>query len=424
MAEIGFTDVTTDAKTTPTQTYGHKAITKDGEEYHVVCAVFTEPRSVTLASGLKDGFLEIGQECKSSLANYISTIPAATKDNTILFITGYNGGAAAANVAGRLSDDLANSSSTFVYTFASPNYECDHDPSAKAPNFHTFTNTDDDVTMKPEKRGTIGKDAVEREYTFSSLNETERRKFNKVYLYLADTLYVNDVRTSRASTNNLCQTYMSFALCDSMFELSDDELERHLGMSRENGITLTAKDAKVNPNEKTVLKRTQVLSVSGEQGAVTYSKSSGDSGITVSKNGKVTVKKNVEPGTYHVGISASAAGDEFYKPKTVNQTVKIVVKRVNTITVTPRTATVTAGKKVTLPRSDVLTMTNAKGTVTYAKKSGNAKISIAKTTGKVTIKKGLKKGKTYKVKVAVNAAGDDTYAPKTVTKTFAIRMKA
>ena len=68
-------------------------------------------------------------------------------------------------------------------------------------------------------------------------------------------------------------------------------------------------------------------------------------------------------------------------------------------------------------------MLKAKGKVTYAKKAGAKKITVAKKTGKVVVKKGLKKGK-YKVKVAVKAAGNGSYAPKTVTKTFIIKVKA
>ena len=57
------------------------------------------------------------------------------------------------------------------------------------------------------------------------------------------------------------------------------------------------------------------------------------------------------------------------------------------------------------------------GTKAYAKASGNKKITIAKKTGKVTVRKGLKKG-TYKVKIKVKAAGTGNYKPsawKTVT---------
>ena len=101
---------------------------------------------------------------------------------------------------------------------------------------------------------------------------------------------------------------------------------------------------------------------------------------------------------------------------------KITVKKVNTITVKSKTATVKAGKKVTLKRSKVLTVNNAIGKVTYAKLSGNNKITV-KSNGKVVVKKGLKKKKTYKVKVAVTAAGNSKYGPKTVTKVFKVKVK-
>ena len=61
-------------------------------------------------------------------------------------------------------------------------------------------------------------------------------------------------------------------------------------------------------------------------------------------------------------------------------------------------------------------MKGAKGKAASCKVSGNAKIAVSKA-GKVTVKKGLKAGKTYKVKVLVCAVGNKTYAPafKTVT---------
>ena len=56
------------------------------------------------------------------------------------------------------------------------------------------------------------------------------------------------------------------------------------------------------------------------------------------------------------------------------------------------------------------------------KYNGNSKITIAKSTGKVTVKKGLKKG-TYKVKVKVKAAGTSNYNALTKTVTFTIKVK-
>ena len=72
----------------------------------------------------------------------------------------------------------------------------------------------------------------------------------------------------------------------------------------------------------------------------------------------------------------------------------------------------------------VITFTKkGQGKLTYTKASGNKKIAISKTTGKVTVRKGLKKG-TYKVKVKVKAAGNSNYNASTwKTATFKIKVK-
>ena len=62
------------------------------------------------------------------------------------------------------------------------------------------------------------------------------------------------------------------------------------------------------------------------------------------------------------------------------------------------------------------------GTLSYAKISGNKKITVNKKNGKVTIKKGLKKG-TYKVKIKVRAAGNATHKAATRTVTIKIKVK-
>ena len=59
--------------------------------------------------------------------------------------------------------------------------------------------------------------------------------------------------------------------------------------------------------------------------------------------------------------------------------------------------------------------------MTYGKKSGNKKIIVSKA-GKVTVKKGLKKG-TYKLVVKVRSAGDAYHKAKTVTVTVKIRVR-
>ena len=77
-------------------------------------------------------------------------------------------------------------------------------------------------------------------------------------------------------------------------------------------------------------------------------------------------------------------------------------------------------KNQSIKRSKVMTIKNNKGTLSFTKVSGNAKIVINATSGKITVKKKLKKG-TYKVQVAVKASGNATYA--TITKTVTIKIK-
>ena len=81
-------------------------------------------------------------------------------------------------------------------------------------------------------------------------------------------------------------------------------------------------------------------------------------------------------------------------------------------------------KNQTLAAGKVITFTKkGQGKLTYTKASGNKKITVSKTTGKVTVRKGLKKG-TYKIKVKVNAAGNANYNASTVKSvTFKVRVK-
>ena len=58
--------------------------------------------------------------------------------------------------------------------------------------------------------------------------------------------------------------------------------------------------------------------------------------------------------------------------------------------------------------------------LTYKMKKGNAKIKITKA-GKITVAKGLKKGKTYKVKIKVASAQTATF--KSAHTTVALKVK-
>ena len=138
-------------------------------------------------------------------------------------------------------------------------------------------------------------------------------------------------------------------------------------------------------------------------------------------------KGMVAAGTYHVKVTV-AGGETFDKTFVIN-------KAANPLSMKPKTATIKYSKlkkkAQTLAVSKVIKFTkDAKDKKTYTlssakkgKKSFKKYFKIDKSTGKVTVKKGLKKG-TYKVKVKVKAQGNANYkasAAKTVT--FTVKVK-
>ena len=91
-------------------------------------------------------------------------------------------------------------------------------------------------------------------------------------------------------------------------------------------VTGTSKTIKYN----TVKKKTQTFKVTATaEGTVSFKKSSGNSKITVSKAGKVTVKKGIKKGTYKVKVKVSATGTyryPTYAAASTNKTVTVKVK--------------------------------------------------------------------------------------------------
>ena len=122
------------------------------------------------------------------------------------------------------------------------------------------------------------------------------------------------------------------------------------------------------------------------------------------------------------GLSAGK-GSVLVENNGVKQKVSFnVVKKSNTMKVKTKTVKAKAKKKTTIKKSKAFKIKDAKGKVTFKKVKGNKKIKINKK-GKITVKKGLKKGKTYKLKVKVYANGDLTYASAYKTVTVKIKIK-
>lgn len=147
--------------------------------------------------------------------------------------------------------------------------------------------------------------------------------------------------------------------------------------------------------------------------------------------------KATKVGTFTAKATLKTNANYIYKwsdGTTAAKTIKWTInKAANPLTIKAKTATVkgsTKGKNGKLKKTKTLAVSKViaftkkgQGKLTYTKASGNKKITINKTTGKVTVKKGLKKG-TYKVKVKVKAAGNTNYKASAVkTVTFKVKVK-
>ncbi|MBQ3904349.1 MAG: hypothetical protein II744_05175, partial [Eubacterium sp.] len=75
-----------------------------------------------------------------------------------------------------------------------------------------------------------------------------------------------------------------------------------------------------------IISRKSAVSIKNAQGVLSYKKAKGNKKITVSKGGKITVKKGHKKGKYKVKIKVTATGNQTYKPITKTVTVIIKVK--------------------------------------------------------------------------------------------------
>ena len=101
--------------------------------------------------------------------------------------------------------------------------------------------------------------------------------------------------------------------------------------------------------------------------------------------------------------------------KVSRKTVKIKLKKLN------------AKKKLTIKKAKAYKIRNAVGKVTYKKikvnrKKYSKKFAVNAKTGKITVKKGVKRG-TYRLRVSVKAAGNANYKSKTRKITVIIKVK-
>lgn len=150
---------------------------------------------------------------------------------------------------------------------------------------------------------------------------------------------------------------------------------------------------------------------------LTY-KSSNTKIATVDSKGKVTIKA---AGTVKITINAKATGT--YKAATAKVlTIKIAKKAP---TIKTKIGTKNLSYNTLKKRAQVFTLgtsVNSKGTLTYKKLSGSRAVSVNSKTGKLTVKKGLRKG-TYRVKVQIKSAAKGNYTAGSRTVTVTVRVK-
>ena len=150
--------------------------------------------------------------------------------------------------------------------------------------------------------------------------------------------------------------------------------------------------------------------------AMTYN-SSNTKVATVDSKGKVTIKA---AGTAKITITAKATSS--YKAATKTLTVKVAkAAPVLKTKITSKNVSYNALRK----KAQVFTLgasVSSKGKLTYAKTAGSSAFTVNKTNGKITVKKGLKKG-TYKIKVKISAKATANYNAGTKTVLVTVRVK-
>lgn len=143
-------------------------------------------------------------------------------------------------------------------------------------------------------------------------------------------------------------------------------------------------------------------------------------------NYTVAYSNNTNVGTAKVVITLK--GNWFEGTKTLNFS---IVKAASPLKASPKAVTIKykklKKKAQTVKLANALKVTGKHGTVTYTKVSVNKKkfakkFVVNKKTGKITVKKGVKKG-TYKLKVKVAATATKNYKAGSKTATITIKVR-
>ncbi|MBQ7505679.1 MAG: hypothetical protein IJT79_10270 [Ruminococcus sp.] len=177
-----------------------------------------------------------------------------------------------------------------------------------------------------------------------------------------------------------------------------------IGYTSKTMVNLTTDKKKIYVGSSTIVKANVVNSVGD-----TIFKSENCEVARVNSNGVV---KGVKSGS--AVITAVNNGE--------SASVRItVVKMKNTLCVKGKTVTAKAKRTTVFTKTKAFIIRKGKGLLTFKKVSGNRRITIIRHTGKIIVKKGLKKNRTYLAKFKVTAMGNRYY--KRTSKTVSVKIK-
>lgn len=167
-------------------------------------------------------------------------------------------------------------------------------------------------------------------------------------------------------------------------------------------------------------KSIKTCTVSGIK-AKTYNGKAQTQNITV-KDGTTVLKKDTDytvsyKNNKNAGNAAITITGKGGYTGTLTKTFKIN-KAGNPMTVSAKN-TVTANSKKKTTIKNAITVKKAQGKVSYS--TNNKKVTVS--GGAITVAKGLKKGKTYTIKITITAKGNNNYNSKKLVKTIKIKIK-
>lgn len=347
------------------------------------------------------GFQKAGSFALEQLKSYMGK-NGLTKKNTILYLVGHSYGGAVASVVGMNCSDLAEQSSTFVYSYAAPDHYINGTSSTGNGHIYHYVNADDAVPRLLHRIDCGRRGSVSR-FDYDKENGAKRSRFELAYYYIRGIKFSSDSSLGFLRVYNdkslfrdhMDYTYMAILLSS----LGSSEISEYFPVVPE--IT----SCKSGKGDTIKVKWKQVSHVDGYEYA--WKKDSGDfrsMGLFVKDFSGDTFKKLSGNGKYSFRVRSfvEIGSKRFFSGWSKEKSVKI--NRKISIKLNKKTLKMTAGdsaklkavvkntdKAVSWKSSDKSIATVSRKGKVKAKKAGTAVITASvgkkKAACKVTVKK-------------------------------------